>query len=136
MLSQWKQSAEGALALTIVLDQFPLNMFRGQPQSFATEQQAVAVTKHAIAMEYHKLVLKDRLPFLYMPLMHSEISADQELSVRCFRSIGLKEQIAFAEHHRDIIRRFGRFPHRNAILGRKSTIEEIEYLSSQDAFKG
>jgi uncharacterized protein (DUF924 family) len=76
------------------------------------------------------------LQFLYMPLMHSETLCDQELSVRLFEAAGLAENLRYAEHHRDIVRRFGRFPHRNAILGRQSRPEELDYLVSPNAFKG
>ena len=135
-LDHWHETPEGALALCILLDQFPLNMYRGDPASFATEQQAVTVTKAALASG-----LDERLPdahksFLYMPLMHSESLDDQDLSVSLFEKAGLEQNARFARHHRDLIRRFGRFPHRNAILGRSSSPEELEYLSSPEAFQG
>ncbi|MCB1856946.1 MAG: DUF924 domain-containing protein [Gammaproteobacteria bacterium] len=135
-LVQWQASSEGALALVIVLDQFPLNMFRGHPKSFATEQQALEVTKLAVQRKLDRALPNNRLAFLYMPLMHSENLADQDLSVRLFRDAKLDDSIEFALHHREIIRRFGRFPHRNKILGRASTAAEISYLLSKNAFKG
>lgn len=135
-LAAWSDSPEGALALTIVLDQLPLNMFRGQPTAFATEQQAVAVAKAAIQRGYASLLPRERVAFLFMPLMHSENLDDQDLSVACFRGAGLENNLRFAEHHRGIVRRFGRFPHRNALLGRDSTLEELTYLASPEAFKG
>lgn len=135
-LEAWQVSPEGCLALCIVLDQFPLNMYRGQALSFSTEQQAVAVTKYAVAQGFDQQLPPDRVMFLYMPLMHSEHLEDQEASVRLFNAAGLVENARFAEHHRSIVQRFGRFPHRNAALGRASTPAELEYLNSKEAFKG
>ncbi len=135
-LATWTDSPEGALALVIVLDQLPLNMFRGQAIAFSSEQQAVAVAKAAIQRGFGSRLAQERVAFLYMPLMHSEDLTDQDLSVDCFRGAGLAAQMRFAEHHRGIVRRFGRFPHRNAILGRDSTAEELAYLASPEAFKG
>lgn len=136
MLDAWTQSPEGCLALCIVLDQFPLNMYRGQARSFSTEQQAVAVTKQAIMQGFEQQLMPERVMFLYMPLMHSEHLADQDESVRLFTAAGLGENAHFAEHHRGIVQRFGRFPHRNVALGRESTPAELEYLNSTEAFKG
>jgi len=135
-LDTWKQTPEGCLALCIVLDQFPLNMFRGQAQSFSTEQQAVAVTKYAVEQGFDQQLPPERVMFLYMPLMHSEHLADQDASVRLFTAVGLMDNARFAEHHRGIVQRFGRFPHRNEVLGRASTPAELEYLNSKEAFKG
>lgn len=135
-LDAWQQTAEGCLALCIVLDQFPLNMYRGEARSFSTEQQAVAITKHAIAQGFDQQLASERVMFLYMPLMHSEHLADQDESVRLFTAAGLLENARFAEHHRGIVQRFGRFPHRNAALERESTPAELEYLNSKEAFKG
>ena len=135
-LETWKTTPEGCLALCIVLDQFPLNMFRGQAKSFATEQHAVTVTKHALTQGFEVNIPLEQRIFLYMPLMHSENPADQALSVQCFTQAGLTENLHFARHHQGIIERFGRFPHRNALLGRHSTPAEIEYLNSPEAFQG
>lgn len=135
-LNSWAGTAEGALALVIILDQLPLNMFRNQAKSFQTEQLAVQITRRAIAMQLDNQLAKDRLSFLYMPLMHSENSADQALSVQLFEQAGLAANIRFARHHRDIIWKFARFPHRNRILNRKSTQLELDYLNSKHAFKG
>ncbi len=133
-LDVWAETPEGALALVVVLDQFPLNMYRGKPASFSTEQKAVAVAKQAVAEGFHTGLPEERRLFLFMPLMHSENLDDQDLSVRLFREAGLDSR--WPEHHREIIRRFGRFPHRNAILGRESTPEELDYLASDGAFTG
>jgi len=135
-LDVWNDTPDGALALVIVLDQLPLNMFRGKPQAFATEQRAVAVARQAVARGDDQRLPRERLQFLYMPLMHSENLADQDQSVALFERAGLSENLRFAEHHRNIVRRFGRFPHRNAILGRASTPEEQAWLASPEAFKG
>lgn len=135
-LDTWQDSPEGCLALCIVLDQFPLNMFRGQATSFSTEQAAVNVAKAAIDQGFDQQLATEQLSFLYMPLMHSEHLQDQDLSVERFEAAGLAGNIRFAKHHRDIVQRYGRFPHRNAILGRNSRSEEIEYLNSESAFTG
>jgi uncharacterized protein (DUF924 family) len=135
-LGAWVQSPEGALALVIVLDQFPLNMFRGQPESFSTEAQSRAVALEAIARGWDRELDRSRLAFLYLPLMHSENLADQDRSVALFEAAGLTDNLRFAKHHRELIRRFGRFPHRNAILGRQSSEEELAYLASKEAFLG
>ncbi|RMG34434.1 MAG: DUF924 domain-containing protein [Gammaproteobacteria bacterium] len=133
-LAVWEQTPDGALALTVVLDQLPLNMFRGHPDSFSTEAQARAVADRAIARGFDQGMPAERLQFLYMPFMHSESLADQERSVALFEAAGLTENLRFARHHHDIVARFGRFPHRNAILGRSSTPEEMAWLASPEGF--
>ena len=135
-LDDWAETPDGALALVILLDQFPLNMYRGQPESFASESKAIAITKAAISRHFDRQLPRDRLAFLYMPLMHSEDLDDQERSVALYEAAGLDDNLRFARHHRELIRRFGRFPHRNAILGRDSSREELDYLASKDAFTG
>jgi len=135
-LDSWQENAEGCLALCIVLDQFPLNMFRGLAKSFSTEQQAVTVAKQAIINGFDKSLDKNRVAFLFMPLMHSENLSDQDLSVKCFENANLDYNARFAKHHRELIREYGRFPHRNEILGRKSNQREIDYLNSEHAFTG
>ena len=135
-LEAWGESPEGCLALAIVLDQFPLNMYRGQARSFATEAQAVDVTLHAIRRGLDLQLQTGRRAFLYMPLMHSEDLSLQDSAVRLFELAGLESNARFARHHRELIRRFGRFPHRNAILGRQSTADERQYLASKGAFRG
>lgn len=132
----WRQTPEGALALVIVLDQFPLNMFRGRPESFSTAEQALEVAAGAVEKGWDKELDSSQLAFLYMPFMHSENPEDQERSVALFEAAGLESNLRFARHHRDLIRRFGRFPHRNAILGRASTDKELDYLASKEAFHG
>ncbi|MBD3767114.1 MAG: DUF924 domain-containing protein [Gammaproteobacteria bacterium] len=135
-LDHWCETAEGCLALIIVLDQFPLNMYRGQELSFSTEAQARNVAKKAIEKGFESQIAKDQLAFLFLPFMHSESMADQEVSVQLFFNANLDDNLPFAQHHRDIVAQFGRFPHRNAILGRTSTPAEIAYLASPEGFKG
>lgn len=135
-LSDWEASAEGALALVICMDQFPLNMFRGRAESFFSETAAREVAGRAIGRGFDQSLNDPQKAFLYMPFMHSESLADQDRSVALFRAAGLSENAQFAEHHRDIIRRFGRFPHRNAILGREDTPQERAYRSSAGAYLG
>ena len=132
----WAKSAEGSLALIIILDQFPLNMYRGEMRSFQTEAKAIEVALSAIDKAHDKELSKEHLSFLFMPLMHSENIKHQDLSVMLYRKYELKGSIEFAEHHREIVKKYGRFPHRNQILGRESTAMEIEYLNSPYAFKG
>lgn len=135
-LDDWRATAQGALALVILFDQIPLNIFRGQPQSFATEARARAIAAQAIAQGLDAQLSGPQKAFMYLPYMHSEKLADQDTSVDLFTRAGLENNLRFALHHRDIVRRFGRFPHRNAILGRQSTAEEVAWLASKDAFKG
>lgn len=135
-LDDWKNQVESSLALIIVLDQFPLNMFRGSEKSFSTERYAIEITHHSIKRGFDKLIDKERLSFLYLPLMHSENLKDQYLSVKLFKQAELENNLKFALHHLGIIEKYGRFPHRNKILGRTSSTDEKEYLNSPQAFKG
>lgn len=135
-LQEWENSPEGALALVIALDQFPLNMFRGLPQSFATEAAAQDAARRAIDRGFDRQLTDEQKGFLYLPFMHSEDPRDQDRSVELYEKAGLADSLKWAEHHRGLIRRFGRFPHRNAILGRDSMPEERAYLASEEAFHG
>jgi uncharacterized protein (DUF924 family) len=135
-LQHWETTPQGALALAIVLDQYPLNMFRGSAQAFATEAAARAVAERAIARGDDLLLTDEQRGFLYLPFMHSESLADQDRSVELYERAGLAEGLHWARHHHELIRRFGRFPHRNAVLGRESTAEELAYLRSDAAFTG
>ena len=128
-LARWTSTADGALALVILLDQFPRNAFRGTPRMYATDAMARDVADAAIANGYDRIVSTDLQAFFYLPFGHSEDLADQERAVTLCQRLGPRH-VAFAEHHRDIVRRFGRFPHRNAILGRISTPEEQQYLDN------
>jgi uncharacterized protein (DUF924 family) len=135
-LDHWQQSAEGCLALVIILDQFPLNMFRAEAQSFATEAQSRGVAQMAIDQGFDQALDVGQRAFLYMPFMHSETLADQQFALELFAQPGLEDNLRFARHHHDIIEKFGRFPHRNAALGRDNSAAEIEYLNSKQAFTG
>lgn len=135
-LDSWAESAVGALALVILLDQIPLNIYRGEARSFSTEAKAREVAGHAIDKGWDTALPNEQKAFLYMPLMHSESLADQDRSVALYETAGLEYNLKFAKHHRDIVRRFGRFPHRNDILGRQNTEAEAAYLASDEAFHG
>ncbi len=128
-LDQWRIVPQSSLALIIVLDQFPRNMYRQTPQAFATDDKAVEVTKYAIARNYQQSLTSEQQIFLYMPLMHSEERSEQALCVELFTKLGKEENLKFALKHQKIIDRFGRFPHRNQILGRESTPAEKEFLT-------
>jgi uncharacterized protein (DUF924 family) len=126
-LAAWGLTARGALALLLLLDQYPRNAFRGTPRVYATDALARRTAELAIAAG-HDLEVPDELAvFVYLPFGHSEKLADQERSVELTRRLGAS-QLAHAEHHHDIVRRFGRFPHRNAILGRATTPAERRFL--------
>ena len=118
-------SPDRALATVIALDQFPRNVFRGTARAFATDALALAVAKGAIDRGLDSQVPADRRVFLYLPFEHSEALADQERSVELTAALGDEEYARYAVLHRDVIARFGRFPHRNAMLGRTPTLEEI-----------
>ena len=122
--------ARTALATVIVLDQFPRNMFRGHARAYATDAQARALAKAAIAGGLASSLSKDERLFLYMPLQHSEDADDQRRSVELVSTLGDEELTHFALAHQRIIDRFGRFPHRNALLGRRSTREEMAFLQT------
>ncbi len=134
-LADWERTPEGALALILCLDQFPRNMYRGTPRAFATDDKARAAAETAIGRG-HDLTFEDidhRL-FYYLPLEHSERIEDQDRCVALVRErCPGSNYVKFALAHRDVIRRFGRFPHRNAILGRRNTPEEEEYLAEPGA---
>jgi uncharacterized protein (DUF924 family) len=127
-LSSWEASDEGALALVIVLDQFPRNMFRDEPRTYCSDALALAVANRAIGRGADARIEPELLEFLYLPLMHSERLADQLRCVELFRNAGRPESLKYAEDHADIIRHFGRFPHRNRILGRVTTPQEQAFL--------
>jgi uncharacterized protein (DUF924 family) len=126
----WDEDPQGALALVIVLDQFPRNMFRNSIRAFAADPLARKVAARAIARGFdHAVPIPERM-FFYLPFEHSENLADQDRCVALNRASGDAEAIKWAELHADIIRRFGRFPHRNAALGRTTTAEEQAFLDS------
>lgn len=127
-LDAWAGTAEGALALLVLLDQFPRNCFRGSAHSFATDGKALAVAKAAVDAGLPQRVEPGLRAFFCMPFMHSESLAEQDRSVELCGTLGNEENVKFALLHRDIIRRFGRFPHRNPMLGRTTTPEEQRFL--------
>lgn len=129
-LSAWEHNAEGALALLILLDQFPRNMFRGSARMFATDPMAHAIAAGAIVRGFDAQAAKAMRGFFYLPFEHSEDMADQERCVAFYKAIEDTDGLKWAELHADIIRRFGRFPHRNAVLGRATTPEEQAFLDS------
>jgi uncharacterized protein (DUF924 family) len=127
-LASWEASDDGALALVIVLDQFPRNMFHGTPQAFASDPQARDVARRAIEAGTDRRIDPVLLEFLYMPFMHSEHLPDQLHCVALFESTDNAENLKYAREHADIIQRFGRFPHRNRLLGRDTTEDEQAFL--------
>jgi uncharacterized protein (DUF924 family) len=127
-LTDWETGAEGTLALLILLDQFPRNMFRGSARMFASDPMARAIAAGAIVRGFDAQVLTNMRGFFYLPFMHSENAADQARSVAFYKAIDDADGLKWAEEHADIIRRFGRFPHRNAVLGRVTTPEEQAFL--------
>jgi uncharacterized protein (DUF924 family) len=129
-LSDWEASPQSALALVIVLDQFPRNMFRDSARAYAADPLARAVARRAIAKGFDRQVAMPERTFFYLPFEHSEELADQERSVALMRETGDADSLKWAELHADIIRRFGRFPHRNAVLGRATTPEEQAFLDA------
>ncbi|MBU6952634.1 DUF924 family protein [Hahella sp. HN01] len=128
-LDHWAQSPDGALALLILLDQFPRNAFRGSAHMYATDALALAFAKAALAQGFDKRVDPALRLFLYLPFAHSEQEEDQHLSVRLNARLGA-DYSAHARGHRSIIQRFGRFPHRNAMLGRITTQTEQYFLDA------
>ena len=134
-LSDWEASAEGTLALLILLDQFPRNMFRGSARTFATDPMAREIANRAIEKGFDRAVPDNLRNFFYLPYQHSEQLADQERSLALYRAWGDADNFKWADIHADIIRKFGRFPHRNAVLGRPTTPEEQAFLDG-GGFKG
>ncbi|ANP47272.1 DUF924 family protein [Candidatus Viadribacter manganicus] len=128
-LSAWERDAEGALALLILLDQIPRNIFRKSPHAFATDGLAQAMATRALERGFDAATDSAMRIFFYLPFEHAEDLAQQEHCVTLFTNLGDAEYLKFAILHRDVIARFGRFPHRNAVLGRKSTVEELQFLA-------
>jgi len=136
-LDHWQESPAGSLALILVLDQFPRNMFRGDPKAFATDPKAVEITQRAIAKNFHQQLKPLQQLFLYLPLEHSENLEHQNQCVALFHRLiadhpGLGKEFedtySYAVRHQAVIERFGRFPHRNEILGRETAPAEAEFL--------
>ncbi|KAF1720556.1 DUF924 family protein [Pseudoxanthomonas wuyuanensis] len=129
-LEDWMSGAEGALALVLLLDQFPRNCFRGSAHSYATDGLARHYADRAVASGYDRQVVPALRIFFYMPFEHSESLQDQQRSLDLFGAVGDDNYLKYAQLHYDIIERFGRFPHRNRALGRESTQEEVDYLAN------
>ncbi len=134
-LDGWRGEAESCLALVIVLDQFPRNMFRGDGRTHATDAKALETSRYAVEHALDRELPAFQRMFLYMPFMHSENADDQRRSVELFARLaeepGAPDVTTYAVGHREIVERFGRFPHRNAILGRRTTPEEAEFLKTE-----
>lgn len=132
-LDSLSESAEGSLSLILLLDQFPRNMYRGTPGAFLSDPQALKIVKEGIFKKFDKVLNKVQKLFFYMPFQHSESLEDQEASLQLYKTLGQPEAFQYAFEHYEIIKRFGRFPHRNKILGRINTVEELEYLQLPSA---
>lgn len=129
----WRSSSRGCLAAMIVLDQFSRNMYRGTSRAFAADGAALSLAKEALARGFDRELSMDERKFLYMPFEHSENPAEQARSIELFGTLGSELDLDYARRHKEIIDRFGRFPHRNAVLGRVSTPEEIEFIKEPDS---
>lgn len=133
-LDAWKDSPEGALALILLCDQFPRNCFRKTARAFSGDAKAIEISRHAVARFYPSVFPVDIRLFFYMPFGHSEQLADQQFACAFFETIGGEDNLKSAADHRDVVARFGRFPHRNEVLGRTTTAEELEYLKNANRY--
>jgi len=134
-LDHWAETPEGVLALMILLDQFPRNCFRGTGHAFATDPLARMFATRALDAGFDRALENDLRRFLYLPLQHAEDRALQDRQLALFQTMERPDDDRWAEHHHAVIERFGRFPHRNAALGRETTAEEAAFLE-QDGFRG
>jgi uncharacterized protein (DUF924 family) len=134
-LNEWELTPDGALAVILLLDQFPRNMFRGTRETYKADPVAVMAADRAIERGFDTKVDPLFRRFFYLPFMHSESLRHQERSVTLNEALGEEDSIKWARHHRDIVARFGRFPHRNHILGRETTPDEEAFLKESD-FRG
>jgi len=132
-LFSWRTTPEGRLAEIIILDQFSRNMFRDTPQSFAFDSLALTLSQEAISIGADLQLNQVQRSFLYMPFMHSESLLIHEVAVSLYKNNGVQANLDFEIKHKNIIERFGRYPHRNSILGRQSTNEELEFLTQLDS---
>lgn len=128
MLKSWEETPEGVYALLLLLDQFPRNLFRNSPQAFATDEMARKIADKAMKRGFDRVFNNPERRFFYLPLMHSEDLADQERCIALCQAAQDEDGVKYAIVHRDIIRDFGRFPHRNKVLGRETTPAEQEFL--------
>jgi uncharacterized protein (DUF924 family) len=138
-LESWVETPRGCLALIVLIDQFSRNIHRNSPLAWSADSHALALTKLAIDKGYDRTLGLNERKFVYMPLMHSEVLADQDTSMEVFGGLadeGMENSertMSSAARHREIIKRFGRFPHRNEVLGRESTPEETEFLKEPNS---
>jgi uncharacterized protein (DUF924 family) len=132
-LYAWRDHPQGALAEVIVLDQFSRNMFRNQPESFASDPLALCLAQNSIKMGFDNALNKEEKAFLYMPFMHSESLKIHQIAVNLFEQADLRDNLSYEMLHKKIIDRFGRYPHRNIVLGRTSTPDEIEFLKEENS---
>lgn len=132
-LWSWRNSAEGRLAEIIVLDQFSRNLYRDSPLAFAQDALALALAQEAISLGLDEHLTPEQRSFLYMPFMHSESAKIHQSALELFKKLGNPINLDFEKKHKVIIDRFGRYPHRNAVLGRNSTTEELEFLTQPNS---
>ncbi|WP_347454626.1 DUF924 family protein [Acinetobacter thermotolerans] len=132
-LWSWRKSVEGRLAEIIVLDQFSRNIYRGTARAFAQDSLALALAQEAISQDLDKQLSPEQRSFLYMPFMHSESKLIHEFALKLFQRLGNQANLEYEIKHKIIIDRFGRYPHRNQILGRESTEEELSFLTQPDS---
>ncbi|WP_051608968.1 DUF924 family protein [Fodinicurvata fenggangensis] len=133
VLEDWRESPRGALALVLLLDQVPRNLHRGQSLAFAFDARALAIADGAIAADFDQQLSIEERFFLYLPFEHSENLDDQERALALISALGDESWTYYAQRHRDIVARFGRFPHRNAALGRETTEAEAQFLKEPDS---
>jgi len=133
-LDSWRKSPDGALALILLCDQFPRNIHRRSARAFSGDAKARDAARFALARNYPAAYARDMRMFFFMPFQHSEVLADQEFCCALFATLGDAENEKYAIEHRDIVARFGRFPHRNEVLGREGTPEELDYLKTAKRF--
>ncbi len=131
LCADWTRDADGVLALCLVLDQFPRNMFRGSPKSYESDSKIVLIVKEALHKGFDQVLTPVKRRFIYMPFMHSEDLNEQKRSVSLFEAMKDDDPLSYeyALKHMDVIEKFGRFPHRNDVLGRESSEEEMDYLA-------
>ena len=130
LCADWTKDADGVLALCLVLDQFPRNMFRGTAKAFETDEKALLISKEALHRGFDSVLSPVKRKFIYMPFMHSENIEEQKRCVSLFDAMKDDDPMSYeyAVKHMEVIEKFGRFPHRNAVLGRESSEEELNYL--------
>ena len=133
-LDYWRKSPDGALALVLLCDQFPRNIHRRTVRAFRGDAKAIEIARFAIAHDYPAAYVRDMRMFFFMPFQHSEALADQEFCCVLFSTLRDENNDEHANDHRDIVAQFGRFPHRNEVLGRDSTSEEVDYLKTAKRF--